>query len=391
MGNSGQSGRRAVEGAVRERYASAVMNGDVGLCSATVGYDASLLDAIPQAILNIDYGCGDPTKHLNEGESVLDLGSGSGKHCMMAAQVVGSTGRVIGVDFNAPMLKLAREHQGEFAQRVGYDNVEFRKGRIQDLRLDLDLLDGWLKDHPVTNADDSLAMSAHCDELRANQPMVSDNSIDVIVSNCVLNLTRPEDRRSLFEEMYRVLKRGGRCVISDIVSDEAIPAHLREDPDLWSGCVTGAFQEHEFLKAFEDAGFYGMEVLERTESPWQTIEGIEFRSVTVQAWKGKDGPCLDRNQAVIYTGPWKSVVDDDGHTLYRGERMAVCDKTYRIYTSGPYADSILPVPPMTDVPLDEATPYDCRRNARRSARETKGEEYSLTDRPDDCCGPGTCC
>ena len=94
-----------------------------------------------------------------------------------------------------------------------------------------------------------------------------------------------------------------------------------------------------------------------------------------------------------YRGPWKAVVDDDGHTLYRGERMAVCDKTYRIYTRAPYVQDIDPIQPMTEVPLDEAVEYDCRRNARRHPRETKGEDYSATIEADgDCCGEnGSCC
>ena len=88
--------------------------------------------------------------------------------------------------------------------------------------------------------------------MRREEPLIADESIDVIVSNCVLNLVRPEDKKQLFAEMYRVLKRGGRIAISDIVSDETVPEHLAKDPDLWSACVSGAFQEEEFLRAFED-------------------------------------------------------------------------------------------------------------------------------------------
>jgi len=100
--------------------------------------------------------------------------------------------------------------------------------------------------------------------------------------------------------MFRVLKVGGRCVISDIVCDEDVPEDLQKDPQLWSGCISGAFREDLLLKLFEDAGFYGIQMIERTNGPWQTIRGIEFRSVTVQAFKGKQGPCFERNQAVIY-------------------------------------------------------------------------------------------
>ena len=127
-----------------------------------------------------------------------------------------------------------------------------------------------------------------------------------------------------------MLRRGGRAVISDIVADEAVPDHLKNDPELWSGCVSGALEQNEFLRAFEQAGFYGIEILKRDTVPWRTVEGIEFRSITVRAFKGKQGACLDCNQAVIYRGPWRTVEDDDGHTLTRGQPMAVCEKTFRI-------------------------------------------------------------
>ncbi len=107
-------------------------------------------------------------------------------------------------------------------------------------------------------------------------------------------------------------------MISDIVSDEPSPEHLQNDPELWSGCISGALTEDGFLEAFEQAGFYGIRLLKRDAQPWQTVEGIEFRSVTVEAFKGKQGPCFERNQAVIYKGPFKEVLDDDGHRMERG-------------------------------------------------------------------------
>ncbi|MCH7750990.1 MAG: hypothetical protein IH898_02390 [Planctomycetes bacterium] len=192
--------------------------------------------------------------------------------------------------------------------------------------------------------------------------------------------------------MFRVLKRGGRAVISDIVSDERVPERLRNDPKLWSGCISGAFVEHEFLEAFERAGFHGIEIIARQHEAWATVEGIEFRSMTVRAWKGKQGPCVDYNQAVIYKGPWKTVLDDDGHTLRRGVRMAVCDKTFKIYTQAPYADQIIPVPPHEPVRPEDAQEFDCCRNTVRHPRETKGQAFDKTELPTtDCCGLENCC
>jgi len=379
-----------VEQAVRERYSAASQAVEPQLC-CPVEYDTSLLKVLPDELIERDYGCGDPSKYVSKGEAVLDLGSGGGKICYIASQVVGPEGAVHGVDMNDDMLELASKYRQEITEKIGYDNVHFHKGRIQDLALDLNQWESKLAEQPITNASDWLAAQNEANELRRSEPMIADDSIDVVISNCVLNLVDEQDRRQLFAEIFRVLKRGGRAVISDIVSDEASPEHLRNDPELWSGCISGAFVENEFLKAFEDAGFYGVEILTRQEEAWATIEGIEFRSMTVRAYKGKEGPCDDHRQAVVYKGPWKSVVDDDGHTLKRGERMAVCEKTFEIYTHGPYADDIIGIEPATPVQPSEAKPFDCRTGALRDPSETKGKEFRLTTLPDgDCCGPECC-
>ena len=381
-----------VEEAVRNRYSAAAQEKEAALC-CPVEYDRKYLEAIPEEIIERDYGCGDPSQYVNSGDTVLDLGSGGGKICYIAAQVVGSTGKVIGVDCNDDMLALARQYQPEMATKLGYDNVEFRKGKIQDLKLNLELLDEQLATQPVKTSTDWLEMETTAQKLRDTKPLVESDSVDVIVSNCVLNLVREEDRRQLFAEMFRTLRRGGRAVISDIVSDEAVPESLRNDARLWSGCMSGAFREDLFLKAFEDAGFYGIEIVKRQEEPWAVVDGIEFRSMTVRAWKGKEGPCLERKQAVVYNGPWKAVIDDDGHRLNRGERMAVCDKTFNIYSREPYGSQITALPPVEDIPLEQATDFDCKRISIRDPNETKGGIAGLTILPSGtCCSPdGDCC
>jgi len=212
----------------------------------------------------------------------------------------------------------------------------------------------------------------------------------VVVSNCVLNLVEPQSKRQLFEEIFRVLRKGGRAVISDIVADEPIPEHLQNDPELWSGCISGAFTEEGFMKAFTDAGFYGVEILRLETKPWRTVEGIQFRSVTLQAYKGKQGPCFERNQAVIYRGPFAKVLDDDGHQMERGRRYAVCDKTYNLYRKSPYAGHFEFIDPVTDVPLVEAKPFDCSRTALRHPKETKGQDYRVTTKASSCCDGGSC-
>lgn len=380
------------EGAVKSRYSRAAAERERALC-CPVDYDPQYLSVIPEEILERDYGCGDPSRHLRAGETVLDLGSGGGKICYIASQVVGPEGRVIGVDMNDDMLALARKYRESVGDSIGYHNVEFRKGRIQDLALDHERLDGHLEAHPVRTAEELEAVRLWEEKERRDNPMIPTASVDVVISNCVLNLVDPGSKTELFREMHRVLKKGGRAVISDIVSDEDVPEPLQADPELWSGCISGAFREDLFSKAFEDAGFYGIEILSRDERPWQIVEGVEFRALTVRAFKGKEGPCLERNQAVIYRGPWRSVTDDDGHTLFRGQRMAVCDKTFNIYKSEPYASDIEVVEPCDEIPRSEAAPFDCRKDAVRHARETKGLDYDVTETTGApyCSPDGNCC
>ena len=336
------------ESAVTDRYSAAAQGCENELC-CPVSYNPEYLEAIPDEVLERDYGCGDPSRHLRPGETVLDLGSGGGKICFIAAQVVGAEGRVIGVDMNREMLALARGAAPVVAKRIGYDNVEFREGKIQELP-------------------------------------VEDDSVDVVVSNCVLNLVRPEDKTRLFAELARVLRRGGRAVISDIVSDEDPPAAMVADEALWSGCISGAFREDLFLRAFTDAGFYGVRILERDPEPWRTVGGIEFRSLTVEAFLGKDGPCWEGLQAVVYRGPFSEVVDDDGHRIPRGVRYAVCEKTFAIFSRDPYREHFEFVEPIR--PPAEQRPFDCSGDARRDPRQAKGEDYDLTTGP--CSGPGCC-
>jgi SAM-dependent methyltransferase len=382
---------RKAESAVKTRYAEAAKAQEAALC-CPVNYDPQYLAVIPDEVVERDYGCGDPSQYLQRGETVLDLGSGTGKICFIASQVVGPTGRVIGVDMTDDMLEVARRNAPVVAERIGYANVEFRKGRIQDLALDLEVLDEELRQNPIQNAASFLAAHELAADLRVKKPLVPSDSVDVVVSNCVLNLVESDSKRQLFEEIFRVLRNGGRAVISDIVSDEEVPERLQNDPELWSGCISGALTEEGFLRAFEAAGFYGIRILKRDAQPWRTVEGIEFRSVTVEAFKGKQGPCFERNQAVIYKGPFKEVLDDDGHRMERGVRYAVCDKTYNLYRKAPFSGSFEFVDPQVEIPVDQAKPYDCSRTTRRHPRETKGEDYrATTEGANQCRDGGSCC
>jgi ubiquinone/menaquinone biosynthesis C-methylase UbiE len=377
------------EQVVRQRYSGAAVQREAALC-CPVDYDAEYLRVIPQDVIDRDYGCGDPSQHVRPGEKVLDLGSGGGKICFIVSQVIGAAGRVIGIDLNDEMLALARRSQVTVAAAIGYDNVTFHKGKIQDLAVDRDVVDRYLAEHPVGDEVGLRALESFLAELRQRKPMIADESIDVVVSNCVLNLVDANEKEMLFDEIFRVLRPGGRAVISDIVSDEPVPEELQADPELWSGCVSGAFEQSAFVDAFEHAGFVDIRIESLQQQPWQVVGGIAFRSATVIAYRphlASDSEGLveqteqylqsERPQRRVYRGPFKYVVDDEGRMYTRGE---VC--------SGPLAqaaerEAISDQFAVFDVAeSDSATPFR-PRNA--------SSPIGLPTANGPCCSDGGCC
>ena len=178
----------------------------------------------PVAEADLGLSCGDPVafSHLKPGDVALDLGSGGGKDVFLAAQKVGPTGRVIGVDLTPEMVALARRNAETFRQTTGLTNVEFREGEIEHLP-------------------------------------VEDGSVDVVISNCVINLS--PDKPQVFREVYRVLKPGGTMVVSDIVLNRPLPEGLLDDDELYAACIAGALLREDYLGAIRDAGFGAVEVL----------------------------------------------------------------------------------------------------------------------------------
>lgn len=192
------------------------------------------MNAVPEGA-NLGLGCGNPVAiaSLKEGEVVLDLGSGAGFDCFLAANAVGSKGKVIGIDMTPEMLAMAREN----ARKGGYENVEFRLGEIENL--------------PVANS-----------------------SIDVVISNCVINLS-PEKKR-VFAEAFRVLKPGGRVMVSDIVLLKTLPEEVRNSIEAYVSCIAGAALKDEYIGAMKLAGFKDIEIMGETPVP---IEYSTFASV----------------------------------------------------------------------------------------------------------------
>jgi arsenite methyltransferase len=243
---------------IKERYGKIVEDStaDAGCCGITSSsccgpspsscmadeYDPEIVNEFASA--NLGLGCGAPTKEagIKEGMTVLDLGSGAGIDVFISSKYVGDTGKVIGLDMTEAMVKRAREN----AHTLGITNVEFHLGEIE------------------------------------NMPIPS-NSIDRIISNCVLNLV--PDKSKAFAEIYRVLKPGGAFIVSDVVSTGTIPEEIRNNPDLWAGCIAGATDVKEYLNIIATAGFTNVEILKQKPYPQLSSKEYMLLSVTIKGVK----------------------------------------------------------------------------------------------------------
>src|SRR3989475_12277 len=217
---------------VRETYGQAALRGKSGSCCGTADstepacdpitsnlYDATQMQQVPGEALQASLGCGNPTAlaKINPGEVVLDLGSGGGIDVLLSAKRVGPTGKAYGLDMTDEMLALANENK----RKAGAENVEFLKGEIENIPL-------------------------------------PDNSVDVIISNCVINLSADKDR--VLREAFRMLKPGGRLAVSDVVTRGEVDAQIRQNILLWVGCVAGALEESEYRDKLVSAGFEQVEI-----------------------------------------------------------------------------------------------------------------------------------
>ncbi len=287
---------------VRQFYAGAALKPKEDLC-CPVKYAEDEVGHIPKDVLERFYGCGSPVSQagLRYGETALDLGSGAGIDCFIAAKKVGPKGKVIGIDMTGEMLEVARRCQRQVAESLGYDAVEFREGLLEKVP-------------------------------------AADRSVDLVTSNCVINLS--PDKRKVFAEIWRVLKDHGRMLVADIVSDRPVPLNLQAHKDLWGECISGSLSEQEFLYGLERAGFYGVSVLKRDF--WKEVEGYRFYSLTVRGYKfEKKAGCRFLGQAAVYLGPHKAIIDEEGHLFPRYEPVEVCTDTAAKLSRPPYAGQFL--------------------------------------------------
>lgn len=261
-----------------------------------------ILAEIDTEILDRFYGCGSPIPPAIEGCTVLDLGCGSGRDAYLASKLVGPDGFVIGVDMTDEQLAVARRHLDSQTRRFGFGkpNLEFRQGCIEDL--------------------------AGCG--------IADNSIDVVISNCVINLS--PDKERVFSEIFRVLKPGGELYFSDLFADRRLPAHLKNDPVLYGECLSGALYSEDFRRLLRNLGCMDYRVLSRRpvvlDNPAVAarIAQIQFRSCTIRAFKLTclEDICEDYGQVACYNGTLPGLPNffelDDHHRFYAGKPMLVC-------------------------------------------------------------------
>lgn len=295
--NEKHDAKDAVRKSVNEFYAAAAIQPQKELCCPT-SYNAADISHIPLEALNISYGCGSPVTQANikPGENVLDLGSGGGIDCFIAAKMAGEQGQIIGVDMTDEMLRNANATREIVARNLGYNNVRFMKGFLEEI--------------PVT-----------------------DECVDLVTSNCVINLSAQKEK--VFQEIFRVLKAGGRFVISDIVSDREVPVSMKQDKKLWGECISGAITEAEFFNITRKIGFYGLEIVNRYL--YKEVDGFTFYSITARGYKFKKSKeCVYTGQYAIYKGPFSNVSDDDGHTYPVGMPIEICTDTAWKLSNPPY-------------------------------------------------------
>lgn len=223
-------------------------------------YSAEEATSLPETVTEASLGCGNPAAfaHLQPGDTVLDLGSGGGIDCFIAARKVGPSGYVIGLDMTPQMLELARQNKA----KVGANNVEFRQGEIEDMPID-------------------------------------DASVDVIISNCVINLS--PDKDAVFSEAFRVLKPGGRLVVSDIVTQGDLPIDVRRNVEAWVGCVAGALDENEYLGKIKAAGFVGVTVESRSVYGAELLEEYQLSAAADDALRNIDPASLQSYKIISDT------------------------------------------------------------------------------------------
>lgn len=281
---------------------------------AVPGYLRSLLADLHPEVVARYYGCGTPLPPALNGATVLDLGCGTGRDCYLLSRLVGEKGHVIGVDMTDEQLEVANQHCEWHAERYGYSqsNVDFKKGHIEDLAA----------------------------------AGIEDNSIDLVVSNCVINLS--SNKKKVLAEVLRVLKPGGEIYFSDVYADRRIPDILKTDPVLLGECLGGALYWEDFRRIMQELGCPDVRVVKENPISLEDAEVeekigmVNFRSVTIRAFKiPLEDRCEDFGQLAIYKGSIPEHVHDfdldDHHHFETAKPLRICGNTYDMLAASRYA------------------------------------------------------
>jgi len=277
-----------------------------------VHYDEDDIAHVPQESRVRSYGCGSPVLDcgLKSGETLVDLGCGTGVECFVAAKKVGLAGRVIGIDMAEAMLEVANRSRAQVVRNLGYDNIEFKKA--------------FFEEAPVETG-----------------------SVDVVISNCVVNLS--PDKRKTFAEVFRMLKPGGRAVISDICCEDDIPLDIKYNQKLRGECIGGAFKQDELFALLQDVGFEAARIVKRFL--YRTVGGYRFHSITYSATR----PQTRKTYRLLYRGPFAAVQTQDGRLLRRGIAANV-----ELSEAYPFDDSVFVLDGDGNVTnLDQEITCDC--------------------------------
>ena len=305
---------------VQDFYSKAAVTAQESLCCPTE-YDSSELSHIPKEVLKISYGCGSPVGRagLQEGQTMVDLGSGGGIDCFIAAKYVGETGHVYGIDMTEEMLNIARKNAAQVVKNLGYNNIEFKQGFLESI--------------PIENI-----------------------SVDLVTSNCVINLSTKKS--DVFKEIYRILKPGGRFLIADIISEIEVPEEMRNNKELWGECISGALTLQKFLNYARNNQFKGLHI--QKDYLWKEVEGIKFYSYTIEGFKFcPEEKSFDGNSIfATYAGPFDTVIFQ-GTKFQLGDTVEIDRKTAEIMSSYSYNGQFIITDSTSEKPAEDSSETSC--------------------------------
>jgi len=305
---------------VQNFYSKAALTAQESLCCPTQ-YDSGELSHIPKEVLEISYGCGSPVGKagLQEGQTVLDLGSGGGIDCFIAAKCVGKTGRVYGIDMTEEMLNVARQNADQVVKNLGYNNIEFKQGFLENIPIE-------------------------------------DMSVDLVTSNCVINLSTKKG--DVFKEIHRILKNEGRFLIADIISEAEVPQEMRNNKELWGECISGALTLQEFLNFARDNQFNGLHI--QKDYLWKEVAGIKFYSYTIEGSKfsSRENPCDSNSVFATYAGPFDTVVFQ-GTKFQLGVTVEIDRNTAAMMSSHSYSGQFIITDPEIEKPTESNSETSC--------------------------------